>query len=94
MQLAGVRRQFVKAAMNARFLERDEERALAVSWKNDRDEVALHELAAAHMRLVIALAATGVFSTIGFVLVERRAREPILPMSLFTNRNFALGCLF
>ena len=43
--------------MNAPFLERDEERALAVRWKNDRDEVALHRLASAHMRLVIALAA-------------------------------------
>ena len=56
MQLAGVRRQFVKAAMAARFLERDEERELALSWKNDRNEAALHELAAAHMRLVISLA--------------------------------------
>jgi RNA polymerase sigma-32 factor len=57
MQLAGVRRQFVRAAMTARFLERDEERALAVSWKDNGDEAALHELAGAHMRLVIALAA-------------------------------------
>jgi RNA polymerase sigma-32 factor len=57
MQLAGVRRQFVKAAMAARFLEREEERDLALRWKNDRNERALHELAAAHMRLVIALAA-------------------------------------
>ncbi len=57
MQLAGVGRQFVRAAMAARFLERDEERALAVSWKNDHDEAALHELAAAHMRLVISIAA-------------------------------------
>ena len=57
MQLAGVRRQFVRAAMTARFLERDEERALAVSWKDNKDEAALHELAGAHMRLVIALAA-------------------------------------
>lgn len=57
MQLAGVGRQFVRAAMTARFLERDEERALAVSWKSDRNEAALHELAASHMRLVIALAA-------------------------------------
>lgn len=57
LQMAGVRRQFVKAAMAAKFLERDEERALAVSWKENGDESALHELAAAHMRLVIALAA-------------------------------------
>ncbi|MGI4764995.1 MAG: RNA polymerase factor sigma-32 [Janthinobacterium lividum] len=57
LQMAGVRRQFVKAAMSARFLERDEERALAESWRYEGDEHALHELAAAHMRLVIALAA-------------------------------------
>ena len=57
LQMAGVRRQFVKAAMTAKFLEREEERALAVSWKDNRDESALHELASAHMRLVIALAA-------------------------------------
>ena len=57
LQMAGVRRQFVKAAMSARFLERDEERALAESWRHEGDERALHELAAAHMRLVIALAA-------------------------------------
>jgi len=56
-QLAGVRRQFVKAAMAAPFLERDEERALAVRWRRDHDEQALHRLAQAHMRLVIALAA-------------------------------------
>jgi RNA polymerase sigma-32 factor len=56
-QLAGVRRQFVKAAMAAPFLERDEERLLAVRWKSDGDQAALHRLTAAHMRLVIALAA-------------------------------------
>ncbi len=56
LQMAGVRRQFVKAAMAARFLERDEERALAQSWRSNGDEAALHELASAHMRLVIALA--------------------------------------
>ena len=55
-QLEGVRRQFVKAAMAAPFLEREEERALAVRWKDNRDEQALHHLAHAHMRLVIALA--------------------------------------
>ncbi|MCX7322980.1 MAG: RNA polymerase factor sigma-32 [Hyphomicrobiales bacterium] len=56
-EVGGVQRSFIRAAMSAPFLERDEERALAVRWKNDRDEVALHRLASAHMRLVIALAA-------------------------------------
>ena len=55
-QMTGVRRQFVKAAMSAPFLERAEERALAVLWRENRDEGALHQLAHAHMRLVIALA--------------------------------------
>jgi RNA polymerase sigma-32 factor len=43
--------------MNAPFLEREEERLLAVRWKEQRDEAALHQLTSAHMRLVIALAA-------------------------------------
>ncbi len=55
-QLAGVRRQFVNAAMAAPFLEREEERQLAVQWRQAQDERALHRLAHAHMRLVIALA--------------------------------------
>jgi RNA polymerase sigma-32 factor len=55
-EMTGVRRQFVRAAMAAPFLERGEERELAVRWKEQRDERALHQLAHAHMRLVIALA--------------------------------------
>ncbi|MDQ0446522.1 RNA polymerase sigma-32 factor [Methylobacterium aerolatum] len=42
--------------MEAPFLARDEERDLAVRWKDRRDERALHRLISAHMRLVIALA--------------------------------------
>lgn len=42
--------------MEAPFLARDEERGLAVRWKENRDERALHRLISAHMRLVIALA--------------------------------------
>jgi RNA polymerase sigma-32 factor len=56
-EISGVRRRFVRAAMDAPFLERDEERLLAVRWKEEHDEGALHRLTAAHMRLVIALAA-------------------------------------
>ena len=51
------RRRFVKAAMAAPYLERDEERELAVRWKEQQDNDALHKLTASHMRLVIALAA-------------------------------------
>jgi RNA polymerase sigma-32 factor len=56
-EVAGVRRKFVKAAMEAPFLTREEEHALAVRWRDEKDEPALHRLAAAHMRLVIAIAA-------------------------------------
>jgi RNA polymerase sigma-32 factor len=51
------RRQIMKAAMEAPYLEREEERLLAVRWKDERDQEALNRLAAAHMRLVIAIAA-------------------------------------
>lgn len=54
---ADIQRRFVKAAMAAPFLERDEERDLAQRWCDSRDEKALHRLTAAHMRLVIAIAA-------------------------------------
>ena len=54
--MAGVRRRFVRAAMEAPFLTREEERGLAVRWKDDDDTVAMHRLAQAHMRLVIAIA--------------------------------------
>jgi RNA polymerase sigma-32 factor len=53
---ADLDRQFVKAAMSAPYLERDEEHDLAVRWKEGRDEVALHRLTSAHMRLVISVA--------------------------------------
>lgn len=55
-EIAGIRRQFVRAAMDAPFLEREEERRLAEQWKERQDQEALHRLTSAHMRLVIALA--------------------------------------
>lgn len=55
-QAAGVPRQFVKAAMNAPFLDRLQERNLAMRWRKADDEDALHQLAHAHMRLVMAVA--------------------------------------
>jgi RNA polymerase sigma-32 factor len=50
-------RSFVRAAMKAPYLERDEEHDLAVRWKAAQDQEALHRLTQAHMRLVIAVAA-------------------------------------
>lgn len=55
-QFAGVGQQFLTAAMAAPYLERDEEYQLALRWKNQADEQAMHALTRAHMRLVIALA--------------------------------------
>jgi RNA polymerase sigma-32 factor len=46
----------MRAAMAAPFLERDEERRLAVAWREHGDRRALDRLTGAHMRLVIALA--------------------------------------
>jgi RNA polymerase sigma-32 factor len=56
-QMADVKRSFVRAAMNAPFLTREEEHSLAVRWRDNKDNVALHKLTTAHMRLVIAIAA-------------------------------------
>jgi RNA polymerase sigma-32 factor len=53
----GSRRDFVRAAMQAPYLEREEEHDLAVRWRSDKDQAALHRLTSAHMRLVIAIAA-------------------------------------
>jgi RNA polymerase sigma-32 factor len=50
-------RSMVRAAMKAPYLERDEEHQLAVRWRRDQDQDALHQLTQAHMRLVIAVAA-------------------------------------
>jgi RNA polymerase sigma-32 factor len=55
-QLAGARRTLVKAAMDAPYLTKEEEFSLALRWRDCRDDAALHKLAAAHMRLVMALA--------------------------------------
>lgn len=51
------RHNLAGAAMAAPFLGREEEHALAVRWRDAGDERAMHRLAEAHMRLVIAIAA-------------------------------------
>ena len=50
-------RVMVRAAMRAPYLEREEEHHLALRWKEDNDQVALHRITVAHMRLVISMAA-------------------------------------
>ncbi len=56
-QISGISRSFVRAAMDAPFLTREEEHLLAVSWRDNRDQYALDRLTTSHMRLVIAIAA-------------------------------------
>ncbi|WP_274709243.1 RNA polymerase factor sigma-32 [Nitratireductor luteus] len=51
------RQRMIKAAMKAPYLERDEEHALAVKWKERKDQDALNRITTAHMRLVISMAA-------------------------------------
>jgi RNA polymerase sigma-32 factor len=50
-------RSMVRAAMKAPYLEREEEHQLAMRWRHNDDQEALHRLTQAHMRLVIAVAA-------------------------------------
>ncbi|MBV1706987.1 MAG: RNA polymerase factor sigma-32 [Hyphomicrobiales bacterium] len=54
--LVGVGNQFIKAAMQAPYLERDEEHGLALRWKEQHDQAALHRLTESHMRLVVSIA--------------------------------------
>jgi len=49
-------RTFMRAAMRAPYLARDEEHALALRWREHRDQQALHRMTSAHMRLVISMA--------------------------------------
>ena len=56
-QTSGNDRSMVRAAMAAPYLEREEEHDLAVRWVENGDDRAMHKLIAAHMRLVISIAA-------------------------------------
>ncbi|AHK42766.1 RNA polymerase sigma factor, sigma-70 family [Ensifer adhaerens OV14] len=47
----------IKIAMEAPYLEREEEHALATAWRNDHDQDARNKIAMSHMRLVISMAA-------------------------------------
>ncbi|WP_224007994.1 RNA polymerase factor sigma-32 [Aureimonas sp. SA4125] len=56
MTSQSARRTMIRAAMAAPYLEREEEYDLAVKWKENRDQDALHKITQAHMRLVISMA--------------------------------------
>ncbi len=49
-------RLFIRAAMSAPYLEREEEHELALRWKQAADQQAMHRIAVSHMRLVVAMA--------------------------------------
>jgi RNA polymerase sigma-32 factor len=49
-------RRYIAAAMEAPYLERSYEQALARRWRDAKDEAALHELIASHARLVVRVA--------------------------------------
>ncbi|WP_455477941.1 RNA polymerase factor sigma-32 [Bartonella sp. B10] len=49
-------RNMVRSAMQAPYLERQKEYDLALRWKDKHDDAAMHQIAASHMRLVIAIA--------------------------------------
>ncbi len=46
----------IKAAMKAPYLDREHEHDLAIRWRENRDQQALHQITVAHMRLVISMA--------------------------------------
>ena len=50
------KRNLIRAAMQAPYLEREEEHDLAVRWREHGDQQALHRITTAHMRLVISMA--------------------------------------
>ncbi len=50
------RRDMIRNAMKAPYLEREEEHQLAIAWKEQQDQEALHKITTAHMRLVISMA--------------------------------------
>ncbi|MCS6779515.1 MAG: RNA polymerase factor sigma-32 [Geminicoccaceae bacterium] len=54
---ARANRRLIRESMAAPLLERDHERELAVRWRQQGDEKALHELVQSYMRLVISTAA-------------------------------------
>jgi RNA polymerase sigma-32 factor len=57
VQFSDLDRHFVKNAMNAPYLEREHEHALALRWKEFKDKSALDQMTSAHMRLAISLSA-------------------------------------
>lgn len=45
----------IKDSLNAPYLDKDEELALVIKWREQQDDAALHEIIRSHMRLVISV---------------------------------------
>ncbi len=48
--------QMIRQLMNAEYLDAQTERELALAWRDNRDEAALHRLIQAYMRLAVSMA--------------------------------------
>ena len=68
MKTMSADRRMVRIAMAAPYLERDEERQLAVRWREGEDQVARNKIAMAHMRLVVSMA--GKFRNFGLPMSD------------------------
>src|SRR3546814_2735566 len=44
--------------------------------------------------IILGMIAVTVVALAGFIFVEHRATEPILPLPLFTNQTFVIACAF
>ena len=55
-ELDPAERRYIRAAMQAPMLARDEEKDLAIRWRDQRDQAALDQLIGSHARLVISIA--------------------------------------
>ena len=68
MKTMSADRRMVRIAMAAPYLEREEERELAVRWREGDDQVARNKIAMAHMRLVVSMA--GKFRNFGLPMSD------------------------
>ncbi|MFC6199316.1 RNA polymerase factor sigma-32 [Ponticaulis profundi] len=56
VETAVAEKQFLKRAMSSPLLESDIEKNLALRWRDEQDEKALHDLTSAYIRLVVSMA--------------------------------------
>ena len=52
--------RYIRQIMKQSLLERDDEHQLAIAWRDQQDERALHQLVLAYSRLVVSIASKSV----------------------------------